>query len=245
MGQRCTRHRTLWLTITFLAGLIGWLGAPRAPFAQEGLERSPQPSAFSQPSGTQSYPLAGGYGRCSDPLDSGCEIGSAITAPFRSTWQLLKYGWHQFRSDYCANRTWPAPYADCDRASVSPAFSQMVQKGWPRQNLLADPHFIQAGDQLSEAGKERIQAILQLQPPSRRTIFVYASDPQLAAKRIAAVQQFIQASSWEGPPPAIVPTHTPPVWSSGTELDIVRRKYLESAPIPRLPAYEPIQVRSP
>lgn len=182
---------------------------------------------------------------CGIAPSEGCNVFGAVAAPFRSAWQMCKCGWEQFVSGYHANRCWPSPFVECDRASVHPPFSQMVLKGWQRQNLLADPHFYRGGDQLSEAGKERVQAIVSLQPVSRRAIFVYAPDPQLAARRVTAVQQFVQTLTVDGPPPSVVPVQTPPNWASGAELDLIRRKYLESAPTPRLPAYEPLQVTSP
>lgn len=183
---------------------------------------------------------------CYPSLSKSCTEGSRPTANLLARlWHPIAATWHGFVCDYRANRDWPAPYAEVDRATVPAPFARMVLEGWQRQNTLSDPHFINQGDQLSETGKQKIREILAYQPVERRVIFVHAAHPDVAKRRMLAVQTYLQTLPVTEPSPPVALTETPPIWSSGKELDQVHHKYLEAAPTPRLPAYQPLQVSSP
>ncbi len=181
---------------------------------------------------------------CVDSCDF-CEVPHPTAGPVTWLWRPIAGAWHWFVCTYQLNCRWPYPMVKMDRAVVPEAFRQITNEGWLRQNILSDPHFVDGRDQLSEAGKEKIIGIVTRQPTSRKIIFVYSPDQSLAQRRVAAVQSFLQSWAPGGMVPTVVVTDSPPVWASGKELDYVHKKFLETAPTPRLPAYQPLQVSSP
>jgi hypothetical protein len=151
----------------------------------------------------------------------------------------------QFAADYDQNRLWPQPFSQADRAAIRPAFQQMIANGWKQQNLLSTPHFSPNQEQLTEAGKAKVRWVATQVPQPRRVLFVESPTPAIGQRRIAAVQHYLESLQLEGSPPLVVPTTTAARFASGSELGAIHQKFHQSAPTPRLPAYEPMQVKSP
>ena len=96
-----------------------------------------------------------------------------------------------YRAGYCANVNWPRMYIPAARRSVCSTYNVMTNNGWRRQNLLGDYHFNEDTNELTQAGKLKVNWILSQAPPRRRSIYVQrGSDVEQTGSRIAAVQDF-------------------------------------------------------
>ena len=92
---------------------------------------------------------------------------------------------------------WPEPFVYADRAAVRQTMAIQVSAGWERQNLLSDFHFLPGGNELTEAGRMRVQWIMDEVPEPHRQIFVHRADtPQETALRMQAVQHFVAQSPY-------------------------------------------------
>ncbi len=88
-----------------------------------------------------------------------------------------------------ANQMWPSQYIPAARRSVNSAYAAMVNNGWRRQNLLGAYHFDPDSNELTEAGKLKVNWILSQAPQNRRSIFVERGvDQSNTAARVASVQ---------------------------------------------------------
>lgn len=142
-----------------------------------------------------------------------------------------------FRLDYRENRIWPQQYVEADRQAVRTPMEMIITNGWQRQNTLNDHHFEEGSTELTEAGRLKVKWILSNVPPQYRSIFVERGiDSEATASRIASVQQVAADQLVDGEMPVIMQTrHGAEGWPA-VDIDMMRRKYLESAPEPRLPA---------
>ena len=142
-----------------------------------------------------------------------------------------------FWSDFRANNMWPEPYNEPDRESVRTPINIMIANGWRRENTLNDHHFDRESNELTDAGKIKVELIVTKSPPQFRTVFVERMvDPEANAARLAAVQQIAENYVLDGEMPAVVDIQGGAVGWSALDIDNVRRKYIDSAPEPRLPA---------
>ena len=67
----------------------------------------------------------------------------------------------------------------------------MVNNGWRRQNLLGDYHFNEDTNELTQAGKLKVNWVLSQAPPQRRSIYVQrGSNIEETGSRVAAVHEF-------------------------------------------------------
>jgi len=106
--------------------------------------------------------------------------------------------------------------------------------GWERQNLLSEFYFVQGGTELTEAGRMRVQWIMNEAPEPRRQIFVHrANTPQETAARMLAVQRFVAQSPYSTNVPVIESTRTDD-GSPADRIDLVSRKAAASALDPKL-----------
>ena len=96
-----------------------------------------------------------------------------------------------FCMGYRANRDWPAQYIPAARRGVHSFYDVMVHNGWRRQNLLGTYHFDPQTDELTDAGKLKVNWILSQTPHNRRTIYVQRGlAAEQTADRIASVQHW-------------------------------------------------------
>ncbi len=98
-----------------------------------------------------------------------------------------------FCTGYHANVNWPAQYIPAARRSVLSAYDSMINNGWRRQNLLGTYHFDPGTNELTDAGKLKVNWILSQTPQHRRSIFVQRGvNESQTASRVASVH------SWTG-----------------------------------------------
>ena len=97
----------------------------------------------------------------------------------------------QFRAGYDANVQWPSRYTPSARNSICSAYSAMVNNGWRRQNLLGDYHFNRDTNELTHAGKLKVNWILSQAPAQRRSVFVQRAGKELeTTTRLASVHDY-------------------------------------------------------
>jgi len=96
-----------------------------------------------------------------------------------------------FRSGYDANVQWPRHYIPPARRSICATYDAMISNGWRRQNLLGEYHFNQDTDELTNAGKLKVNWILSQAPVQRRNVFVQRGSEELqTTARIASVHDY-------------------------------------------------------
>lgn len=94
----------------------------------------------------------------------------------------------RFHAAYYANVAWPRPYIQPARQSVCQAYNTMVNNGWRRQNLLGDYHFNKETNELTDAGKLKVNWILSQAPVERRNVYVQRGAVEVdTTARVAAV----------------------------------------------------------
>jgi len=97
---------------------------------------------------------------------------------------------------YHANVNWPAQYIPPARRSVHSVYDAMTNNGWRRQNLLGAYHFDPETNELTEAGKLKLQWILTQTPLHRRSVFVERGrDMSHTAVRVASVHRWTSNTS--------------------------------------------------
>lgn len=95
-----------------------------------------------------------------------------------------------FRAGYDFNVQWPRVYIPPARRSVCATYNAMVNNGWRRQNLLGNYHFDKETNELTTAGKLKVNWILSQAPVQHRNVFVQRGNKELqTTARIAAVHE--------------------------------------------------------
>ena len=136
---------------------------------------------------------------------------------------------------YHTQKYWPDPYRWQDRANIRAVMSDQADRGWLTATTLYDQHFDPETQELNLAGTKRLQWILLQIPAHRRQPWVQTGDNTAASQmRLASVQ--IAAAEIAGPgcPPPMLRVCRP-IGLNGEEADRVRRRFIETAPDPRLP----------
>jgi len=162
-------------------------------------------------------------------------VGLVCATPARA--DFLEQFIHNVIRDTKRNNCWPKPFLYPDRQAARVPFVLMVNNGWRRQNMLGDYHFRQDNGKLSESGRLKVQWILTEAPRHHRTIYVHrASSPEETATRMAVVRaQVFALVGTHGEPPAIVESSVSPAGWPAERVDSIGRKFLSTAPDPRLP----------
>ena len=80
---------------------------------------------------------------------------------------------------------WPEPFVHSDQAAYRETVAVQVSAGWERQNLLSEFHFLAGGKELTEAGRMRVQWILNEVPEVHRQIYVHRADSTARNGRLA------------------------------------------------------------
>lgn len=137
--------------------------------------------------------------------------------------------------DYAQRNQWPFPYVCPDREAVRAPFAIMVHNGWRRQNMLCEEHFKEGTEELTEAGRLKVQRIMTEVPAPHRTIYVRrAESPETTAARIQAVQELAAKYSPDGSPAVVQETTLAPAGWSAERLDAINRKFHAALPSPQL-----------
>ena len=121
---------------------------------------------------------------------------------------------------------WPEPFVYSDRAVCRQTWDLQVSAGWERQNLLSEFHFLPGGNELTEAGRMRVQWIMNEVTEPHRQIYVHRADtPRETAARMQAVQRYVAQSPYAINVPILESTRTDDGWPA----DTINRVSLKSA----------------
>jgi hypothetical protein len=130
---------------------------------------------------------------CAQPC--GCGQGCSSSQAYAPSY------WDECAAAFHDNLMWPKQYIHPSRRGICAAFAIQANNGWRRNNLLGKYHFNPEDQQLSDAGKAKVDWILTQAPPERRSIFVErAPEPQETANRIQAVQDLASTTGSHGAP---------------------------------------------
>jgi len=160
----------------------------------------------------------------------------ASAAPADAEW--LGDFMHSVARDTKRRNCWPKPFVAADRQAARSPFAAMVSNGWRSQNMVGEHHFIENTGRLTEAGKLKIEWVLKQAPEQHRTLYVFRGRTmEETAARVESVQQFAVAVVPNGDLPQILESSVPALGWPASDLDIVARKFRESTPVPRMPAF--------
>jgi hypothetical protein len=130
---------------------------------------------------------------------------------------------------------WPEPFVYSDRAVVRQAAATQIAAGWERQNMLSEFHFLPGGGELTEAGRVKVQWIINEVPEAYRQIYVHRADsPQETGIRMQTVQRFVAQSPYANNIPIYESTRTDEGWPA-ERIDTVAKKLNAAVPDPKLP----------
>lgn len=158
----------------------------------------------------------------------------APAAPANADWHSF---WQRSHKDRLRNNCWPMPFQKADRNSVCQTLTAQLAKGWKRQNTLSAVYFNSDTQELNEAGRRKLFAIVQASPEEYRTIYVVrsmdreATDRRLDSIRSASKQLF------EGMAPEIVSVGVAPRSWSAAYINNITTQEAASIPSPRLPEF--------
>jgi len=131
---------------------------------------------------------------------------------------------------------WPYPQNCEDRVSVTNALNLQAANGWADATTLYHYHFDPETSQLNSSGMAHLEYILFRTPVHRRTVFVQMSPSvQIDQTRLASVQNVAGVLSQNAGIPEIALRRARAYGTSAEEIDVMSRRYIGSAPAPRLP----------
>lgn len=134
------------------------------------------------------------------------------------------------------NNCWPRPFSQPDRQAARTPFVIMVRNGWRRENLLSQHHFETDTGTLNPAGQEKLRWILLQAPQQHRTIYVSrATRPDETANRVTSVHEIAGQILPSGVVPTVIETDIVADGWPAERIDLIGRKFRDSAPEPRLP----------
>ncbi|NOX53561.1 MAG: hypothetical protein GXP27_03825 [Planctomycetes bacterium] len=130
---------------------------------------------------------------------------------------------------------WPYPYNYEDRFIVRELVRRQVANGWVVATTLYDYHFDPDTNELSRSGRIRLRWILENAPPSRRMVFVQATDPKIASQtRLESVKkEMVRLVGADDVPPVMLRV-TSPLARPAEEVRAIRDAELQSQPEPRI-----------
>lgn len=129
---------------------------------------------------------------------------------------------------------WPSPYKWQDRSSIRAHIEAQRAAGWMTATTLYEQHFDADTGELNQSGMVHLRWILLHVPPNRRTTWVQAGlTPQQSQARVASVQ-LAAADIFGSDCPPVMLRVCEPYGAPAQEVDMVRRSYLASWPVPRL-----------
>ena len=141
------------------------------------------------------------------------------------------------RAGYYANVNWPKSYIPSSRRAVCQTYTAMIQNGWRRQNLLGHYHFDSNTNELTEAGKLKVNWILSQAPVDHRSVFVQRGvNEEQTAARIAAVHGNAANMSPAIGPIDVNDTHIVTEGHPAGAVDHTFVSFRENQPLPVLPA---------
>ncbi len=154
--------------------------------------------------------------------------------------QTAHAGWEEFHHrcvlDFHRNSAWPQPWINHDRIASCHIFDLMRQNGWCQQSTLTAFHFDPNTDELTEAGRMKVQQILLQHPQEFRTLFVVTgNDEKSTANRVDSVQNAAALFTIDGTLPEIRRVYIPPRGWPAEDIATINTQFQNSMPAPRLP----------
>jgi hypothetical protein len=129
---------------------------------------------------------------------------------------------------------WPDPYRWQDRGVVRSSIEAQRAAGWMTATTLYAQHFNPETNELNESGRLHLRWILIHVPHNRRTTWVQAGDvAQVSQMRLASVKSATSEIFGNDRPPVMLRV-CEPLGTPAQEIDMVRRAYLSSWPVPRI-----------
>ena len=157
-------------------------------------------------------------------------------APAKADWHSF---WTRSHKDRLRNNCWPMPFQKADRISVCQTLTAQLAKGWKRQNTLSAVYFNQDTQELNEAGRRKLFAIVQAAPEEYRTIYVVRSmDARATDVRVASLRKVSKELFAGEPGPEIVTVGVPPRSWSAEYINNITSQETASIPEPRLPEFQ-------
>lgn len=145
----------------------------------------------------------------------------------------------KFVQQYHYSYYWPHPHYCEDRGLVRGPFNQQTANGWITETTLYSQHFDPNTNELNSAGKTHLEWILFQVPTSYRTVHIApATSPEATQARVSYVQGLANemvGNAAGGVPPILVRNYARPNTTPAQDIDLLRRRYLETTPSPRLP----------
>ncbi len=145
--------------------------------------------------------------------------------------------WRSVATDFRRNNCWPEPFIYPNRAAVRVPFQVMVARGWQRHNTLGQEYFDPETQQLTQAGKLKVQWIMTQAPMERRVVYVNpASTAQATQARLASVRQAVSAYVERGQVNEhLALTRTPEAKWPGADITAIGQRFRGAQPAPVLP----------
>jgi hypothetical protein len=136
-------------------------------------------------------------------------------------------GWHEFWTEFELHRrrveSWPEPFLIPDREATRTPFRIMADNGWQQQNTMNEGFFDRESNELTFAGRAKLQRMLNEFPPHRRQVWVLeGATPQATATRVTSVHKTLAELQPGQPPCPVMTTRIP---ASGGEGKWIERSY--------------------
>ncbi|MFO1019486.1 MAG: hypothetical protein U0903_02120 [Planctomycetales bacterium] len=141
---------------------------------------------------------------------------------------------HQYHYAYY----WPHPHTCEDRETVRGPIMQQNMNGWMTETTLYEHHFDPYTQTLNSAGRSHLKWILFETPVEYRTAFIAPADnaeaTQTRLTHVQTVASEMTAQAGCGTPPIIVRSYARPVLTPAQDIDLLRRSWLATMPVPRI-----------
>lgn len=135
------------------------------------------------------------------------------------------------------NDAWPKPFQCYDRQAYHQIWYVNSSAGWANECTLTPDHFDAKTHHLNKAGLSKVAGIMSNLPEPARQIWVYTEgDAAIANARLSSVNEVLSEnySHWNAPPVAM--TRHLPHGMSGSLVEDVQTKFVQSLPAPKVPA---------
>ena len=133
---------------------------------------------------------------------------------------------------------WPLPYSCRDRAFVKEFMARQVAAGVTEHAALHDFHFHPDTHELTDAGRERLQAAVLTAASAGTTspiVVAAGARPEVGYARLARVQSAVAELGAPQLAPSVSLGHGPAIGRPAEEINRLRLDELQSTPQPRIP----------
>ncbi len=174
--------------------------------------------------------------RCVCVLTLAVVLGASVGQTCRAEGWWSRF-WRSVATDFRRNNCWPEPFVYPNRAAVRVPFQIMVARGWQRHNTLGREYFDPETQQLTHAGKLKVQWIMTQAPVDRRVVYVNpAPTAQATQARLAAVRQLVSAYVARNQVDEhLALTRMPEAKWPGADITAIGQRFRGAQPAPVLP----------